>query len=99
MVDADVFKAMSDGNRLRILEMLRNGELCACKILEAFDITQPTLSHHMKVLCDCGLVRSRKVGQWSYYSICPDKLDELISFFGGIRQDVGSCPPAVICPD
>lgn len=65
----ELFKALSDENRLQIVEMLTNGELCACRILEKFNITQPTLSHHMKILCDCGLVKGRKQGKWTYYSI------------------------------
>ncbi|MCL2834760.1 MAG: metalloregulator ArsR/SmtB family transcription factor [Treponema sp.] len=66
---AELFKALSDGNRLMILEMLTEGELCACRILEKFKITQPTLSHHMKILCGCGLVNGRKMGKWTFYSI------------------------------
>ena len=65
----ELFKALSDENRLQIVEMLTDGELCACRILEKFDITQPTLSHHMKILCDCGLVKGRKQSKWTYYSI------------------------------
>ena len=64
-----MFKALADTNRLMIMDMLTCGELCACKILEKFNITQPTLSHHMKILCDCGLVNGRKEGKWMYYSI------------------------------
>ena len=64
-----LFKALSDTNRLMIVDMLSCGELCACRILEKFNITQPTLSHHMKVLCDCGLVNGRKDGKWMYYSL------------------------------
>ena len=66
---ASVYKALSDTHRLMIVDMLTGGELCACKILEKFEITQPTLSHHMKTLCDCGLVKGRKQGKWTYYSI------------------------------
>ena len=66
---AGLFKALSDSNRLMIVEMLSGGELCACKILEHFQITQPTLSHHMKILCGCGLVIGRKEGKWTYYSL------------------------------
>ena len=66
---AELFKALADANRLMIMDMLACGELCACKILEKFKITQPTLSHHMKTLCDCGLVNGRKEGKWTYYSI------------------------------
>ncbi len=64
-----IFKAIGDNNRLQIIEMLSGGEKCACKLLERFEITQPTLSHHMKTLCDCGLVNVRKEGKWSYYSL------------------------------
>ena len=49
-----ICKALSDENRLRILQMLRSGEKCACKLLEELNISQPTLSHHMKILCDSG---------------------------------------------
>jgi len=66
---AELFKALGDSNRLFILEMLCGGERCACKILEKFNITQPTLSHHMKILCDCGIVNRRKEGKWMHYSI------------------------------
>lgn len=70
-----VFKALSDPNRLSILKMLSKSELCACKILESFNITQPTLSHHMKVLSEIGLVKARQDGKWSYYSINPKSLN------------------------
>ena len=62
-------KAFSDENRVRILQMLVDGEKCGCKLLEAFEITQPTLSHHMRILCESGLVDARKEGKWSYYSV------------------------------
>lgn len=64
-----ICKALSDSNRLQIVQMLSAGEKCGCKLLEAFEITQPTLSHHMKILCDCGLVNDRKEGRWHYYSL------------------------------
>ena len=67
--NARVFKAFCDENRLMILEMLRSGEKCACVLLEKLEITQPTLSHHMKILCDSGIVTARKEGKWTYYSI------------------------------
>ena len=68
---ARVFKAFCDENRLQILEMLRSGEKCACKLLEELQISQSTLSHHMKILCSTGLVRARKEGRWVHYSIDP----------------------------
>lgn len=66
-----VFKAFCDENRLSILGLLRSGEKCACDLLEDLRITQPTLSHHMKILCDAGIVQGRKEGKWVYYSIDP----------------------------
>ena len=51
-----IFKAFCDENRVRIIKLLRSGEKCACKILEEIHVTQPTLSHHMKILCDSGIV-------------------------------------------
>ena len=69
---ADIFKAFCDENRIRILEMLQTGEKCGCKLLEELNVTQPTLSHHMKILCDSGVVVGRKEGKWTHYSISED---------------------------
>lgn len=66
---ARTFKALCDENRVRILDMLRGGEQCACMLLDELNISQPTLSHHMKILCDSGLVNGRKDGKWMHYSI------------------------------
>lgn len=68
---AKVFKAFCDDNRLVILQMLRSGEKCACKLQDVLNIGQPTLSHHMKILCESGVVNARKAGKWTYYSINP----------------------------
>ena len=67
---AGIFKALSDENRIRILKMLRSGEKCACRLLEEMNISQPTLSHHMKILCDAGIVAGRKEGKWTHYALC-----------------------------
>ncbi len=64
-----IFKAFCDENRIRILKLLCGGEKCACKLLEELNISQPTLSHHMKILCDAGIVIGRKEGKWMHYSI------------------------------
>ena len=69
MKTALIFKAFCDENRIRILKMLRSGEKCACKLLEELNVTQPTLSHHMKILCDSGVVVGCKEGKWMHYSI------------------------------
>ena len=77
---AQYFKVLSDPNRLMIVAMLSFGELCACVILEKFHITQPTLSHHMKSLCDCKLVNWRKEGKWTYYSLNDETTQTLKAF-------------------
>ena len=66
---AQVFKALCDENRIKILAMLQSGEKCACKLLDELNVTQPTLSHHMKILCDSEIVESRKEGKWTHYRI------------------------------
>lgn len=84
---AKVIKALSDANRLKIIDILSCGEKCACDILEHFDFTQPTLSHHMKVLMDCGLVDYRKDGLWSYYSLNATNCNKLILFIMTLITD------------
>lgn len=66
---AKVFKAFCDENRLQILELLQHGEKCACVLLEKLNIGQSTLSHHMKILVQSGVVNARNEGKWTYYSI------------------------------
>ena len=68
---AEVFKALCDENRIKILQLLQGGEKCACVLLDDLHITQPTLSHHMKILCDSEIVVGRKEGKWTHYSISP----------------------------
>lgn len=67
--NAKIFKAFCDENRLMVLELLQSGEKCTCVLLEKVNIGQSTLSHHMKILCDSGVVTGRKEGKWTYYSI------------------------------
>lgn len=67
-----VFKAFSDESRVEILALLKDGELCGNDLLEKMEISQSTLSHHMKILCESGIVNGRKVGKWTYYSISED---------------------------
>lgn len=94
---AEICKTLSDGNRIRIIEMMTNGEKCGCELLEQLQITQPTLSHHMKVLESCGLVKSRKAGKWTYYSINCDLFRDFKDYIGGIsccestQTDTCSC--------
>ena len=72
-----IFKGLADETRLKIIDMLSSGELCACKILKEFDITQPTLSYHMKILTDCGLVNARREGAWMKYTINNENFKKL----------------------
>ncbi|MDD4402191.1 MAG: metalloregulator ArsR/SmtB family transcription factor [Desulfitobacteriaceae bacterium] len=78
-------KALGDETRVKIFDMLSQGERCACKILEEFAITQSTLSYHMKILCDSGLVNGRRDGIWMRYTINYDTLELVKEFLNGIE--------------
>ena len=80
-----ICKALSDPNRLRIIQLLIYGEQCGCDLLEQMQITQPTLSHHMKALEGCGLVSSRKKGKWSHYSLNVDQWSAFRDYIELIR--------------
>lgn len=82
--NAKKFKALSDVNRLQIVHLLSSGEKCACELLESFNFTQPTLSHHMKVLSECGLVNTRKKGTWNHYSLNNVNSNRLVLFLMNI---------------
>ena len=89
--NALLFKALSDAGRLEIVDMLSCGELCACVILENFHITQPTLSYHMKALCDSGLVNRRKEGKWTYYSLNGEGILNLRAFLTDVTTAKANC--------
>ena len=76
-------KALSDPNRLVIIDQLKEGERCACNILELLKISQPTLSHHMRILCETGLVICRREGKWMHYRLNSEKFKELSAFLDG----------------
>jgi len=86
-----VFKALGDDTRLKIVEMLSCNELCACDILECFEFTQPTLSYHMKLLTDCGLVKSRKEGSWIRYSINKELIEHTKDYWSNITTEQKNC--------
>ncbi|HMK49543.1 MAG TPA: metalloregulator ArsR/SmtB family transcription factor [Dissulfurispiraceae bacterium] len=65
----NIFKALSDETRLRILKLLEHGELCVCDIFSALDMVQPKVSFHLSVLKDAGLIKDRKAGRWVHYSL------------------------------
>ncbi len=89
--NAKIIKSLSDSSRLKIIDILSCGEKCACDLLEQFNFTQPTLSHHMKVLMDCGLVKSRKDGLWSYYSLDNTNCSKLILYLMNLVTDKDEC--------
>lgn len=86
-----IFKAMSDETRLKIIDMLSCDELCACDILEEFEITQPTLSYHMRILTESGLVYARKDGAWTRYTLNLELIDSIKMFLGTITSDKENC--------
>lgn len=86
-----MLKALADSKRLKITDMLSCGEICACEILDYFHVTQPTLSHDMKVLIDAGIVTSRRAGKNIYYSLDEDNLKRLILALNQIFTDKDNC--------
>ena len=81
-----IFKAFCDENRIRILNLLCGGEKCACRLLEEMSISQPTLSHHMKILCDSGIVEGRKEGKWMHYRIRPEGVQIAQDYLNGLTE-------------
>ncbi len=84
--DAKLFKALCDEHRLAIIELLQSSEKCACDLLENISVSQSTLSHHMKILVESGIVHARKDKKWTYYSLCDDgialakhRLDDILN--------------------
>lgn len=78
---AKIFKAFSVAIRLEILDLLKNGEECACNLLEELDLTQSGLSYHMKILIESGIVTAREDGKWVYYTISEQGRQEIIEMF------------------
>ncbi|MEL6047791.1 MULTISPECIES: ArsR/SmtB family transcription factor [Methanothrix] len=76
--EVEVFKAVADPCRLRIVKLLKEGELCVCEIMTALDKPQSTTSHHLSILREAGLVRERKDGKWSYYRLADSAVNEMI---------------------
>ena len=81
---AKMFKALGDPVRLRLLSLITSaaGEVCVCDLTAAFDLTQPTISHHLKVLREAGLVGSQRRGTWVYYWALPETLKQLSVLLG-----------------
>ena len=86
---APLLKALADPVRLRLLSLVAlhaDGEACVCDLNDAFDLSQPTISHHLKVLHEVGLLDRSKRGTWVYYAIRPDVLADVASLLGGVGR-------------
>ena len=97
-LDAKVFKAFCDENRLRVLERLRGGEKCACKLIEDLGIGQSALSYHMKILVESGVVSARQEGKWTHYGLSAtgaararELLEEITTTVDEQDEDACSC--------
>ena len=84
---AAIAKALGDPVRLQLVDVLRKnaGKVCVCELVPLFDLSQPTVSHHLKVLRDAGLVGSERKGLWAYYYVNPDALEDLSAWLGNGR--------------
>lgn len=78
-LETRIFKALADVNRLKILKLLKEGELCACEITVALSNSQSTVSHHLSVLKNAGLIKERKEGKWSYFRISEGAVIEILN--------------------
>ncbi|WP_297809979.1 helix-turn-helix transcriptional regulator [uncultured Finegoldia sp.] len=83
---ADTFKALSDEKRIDILQLLQNGEQCACVLLEKLNLTQSGLSYHMKILTNSQIIQSRQVGKWTYYKISEKQCSNLMTLLIDITK-------------
>ena len=92
---AKVFKALCDERRQRILELLHTGEKCACVLIDEMGMPQSSLSYHMKILCDSGIVTSREEGKWTHYQISrqgSEKAVGLLKEITAVTETGDSCP-------
>ena len=86
-----MFKALSDENRLKILELLIQGETCGCTLIHKLPISQPTLSYHLKTLTEAGLTRAYREGTWIKHHVDYEKLDALIEFLNRLKKSETAC--------
>ena len=78
-LEVKIFKALSDTNRLKIIKLLKEGELCACELTGALSNSQSTVSHHLSVLKSAGMIKERKEGKWSYFRLSDGAIIELLN--------------------
>ncbi|OPY25567.1 MAG: DNA-binding transcriptional repressor ArsR [Methanomethylovorans sp. PtaU1.Bin073] len=85
--EVKIFKALADNNRLRIIKLLKEGELCACELTIALPNSQSTVSHHLSVLKSAGLIKERKDGKWSYFRLSDGAVIELLNQANLLAED------------
>jgi ArsR family transcriptional regulator, arsenate/arsenite/antimonite-responsive transcriptional repressor len=90
--EAKRFKAFCDENRLKIIELLQDGEKCACELIECLGMGQSTLSYHMKILCESGIVENRQEGKWAHYRISAEGSAEAIAYLQMLTAQSDSAP-------
>lgn len=88
---AKLCKVMADETRARIVHILSCGELCACDLLDYFNISQPTLSHHLAILVEAGLITARSEGKWTHYSVHKETFAFLERYIKDVSRKSGAC--------
>ncbi|MDO9629781.1 MAG: metalloregulator ArsR/SmtB family transcription factor [Acholeplasmataceae bacterium] len=86
-----LFKSLSDDNRLKILELLIQGETCGCTLIDKLTIKQPTLSYHLKTLTESGLTVAYKDGNWVKHHVDMEKIDKMIEFLINLKKSETTC--------
>jgi len=84
--EVEIFKAAADPCRLRILKLLKEGELCVCEIMTALKKPQSSTSHHLSILREAGLVKERRDGKWSYYRLADGAVNEMLKHAGALKK-------------
>ncbi len=94
---ARVFKALCDERRLEILTLLKDGERCACVLLGQLDISQSTLSYHMKILCEAGIVLGRQEGKWTHYRLSREGAQAAMELLQALVTEGDPAAPSLSC--
>lgn len=89
--ETEIFRALADETRLAIVRMLLGKELCVCHVIDALDMSQPAISHHLKILRQAGVVRDRREGKWIFYRLNPDAFRRIGEVLSVIVKDAEKC--------
>lgn len=96
---AELFHALSDEIRLRVVDLLLDGERCVCELMDELELAQSRLSWHLKTLSDAGIISGRKEGRWIYYSLVPATLDEMRALLQGMKPSPRRLSVRTACCD